>query len=131
MTATVLVYSDDRTVREDVRFALGSRLPGLDKPIELVEAATAPAVFKLLDAGGVDLAVFDGEATPVGGMGLAKQAKDEVAGCPPILLLVGRPHDAWLAAWSGAEAVCPQPLDPVGLAKLAGQLLADEPAPVA
>ncbi|MDR0417416.1 MAG: hypothetical protein LBH76_08935 [Propionibacteriaceae bacterium] len=130
MTATVLVYSDDRTVREDVRFALGNRLPGLDEPIELVEAATQPAVLKLLDAGDVDLAVFDGEAAPAGGMGLAKQVKDEVPDCPPVLLLVGRPHDAWLAAWSGADAIHPHPLDPVELAKLAAQLLDAELAPV-
>ncbi|MDR1450489.1 MAG: hypothetical protein LBI84_09910 [Propionibacteriaceae bacterium] len=126
MTATVLVYSNDRTVREDVRFALGDRLPGLDEPIKLIEAATQPAVLKLLDAGDVDLAIFDGEAVPAGGIGLAKQVKDEVADCPPVLLLLARPHDAWLATWSGAEAIHQRLLDPIELAALASRLLAAE-----
>jgi DNA-binding response OmpR family regulator len=123
MTAMVLVYSDDRTVREDVRFALGGRLPELDEPIELVEAATQPAVLKLLDAGDIDLAILDGEAVPAGGMGLAKQVKDEVENCPPVLLLVGRPQDAWLATWSGADAIHTHPIDPIELAQLASRLL--------
>ena len=54
--------------------------------------------------GGIDLAILDGEATPTGGMGIAKQLKDELAVCPPILVLTGRPDDAWLANWSRAEA---------------------------
>ena len=35
-----------------------------------------------IDAGGVDLAIFDGEAWPTGGLGLCKQLKDEVARLP-------------------------------------------------
>ena len=37
-------------------------------------------------------------------MGIARQAKDEIYLCPPILVLTGRPQDAWLATWSRAEA---------------------------
>ena len=47
-------------------------------------------------------------------MGLAKQLKDEIADCPPILVLTGRPDDAWLASWSRAEAAVPHPIDPIG-----------------
>ncbi|MDR0991256.1 MAG: response regulator, partial [Propionibacteriaceae bacterium] len=88
----VLVYSDDQTVRADIRAALGSSLPGVG-PIELVETATEPAALKHLDAGDIDVAIFDGEARPLGGMGLAKQVKDEVTACPPVLLLIARPVD--------------------------------------
>ena len=31
-----------------------------------------------MDAGGVSLAILDGEAVPAGGMGIAKQLKDAV-----------------------------------------------------
>jgi len=120
----ILVYADDRTVRHDVRLALGSRLPGRREPIEIVETATQAAALKHLDAGGIDLAVFDAEATPSGGMGLARQIKDELADCPPVLLLVERPDDAWLAAWSGAEAIQPRPVDPVELPRAVAALLA-------
>jgi len=124
----ILVYADDRTVRRDVRLALGSRLPGVDQPIEIIETATEAAALKHLDAGGIDLAIFDGEATPHGGMGLARQIKDEVANCPPVLLMVARPDDAWLATWSGAEAIVSRPVDPIDLPRAAVALLVGESA---
>lgn len=121
--ATVLVYSDDRTVREDIRLALGRRL-GSDLPeIVVVECATYQAVVKALDAGGVDLVLMDAEATPAGGMGLCKQVKDEIPDCPPVLLLVMRVADAWLATWSRADAVVAFPVDPIRLPHAAADLL--------
>jgi len=56
-------------------------------------------------------------------MGVAKQLKDEIADCPPILVLTGRPDDAWLASWSRAEASEPQPIDPIELASTVIALL--------
>jgi len=113
----VLVYSDDVTTRQQVVLALGRR-PHPDLPeVEYVEVATEPVVLQNMDAGGIDLAILDGEAVPAGGMGIAKQLKDEVHQCPPILVLTGRPQDAWLATWSRAEAAVPHPLDPVQLAE--------------
>ena len=112
----VLVYSDDSHTRAQVMLALGSR-PHPDLPrIEYVEVATEPVVIQHFDAGGIDLAILDGEAVPVGGMGIAKQMKDEIFDCPPILVLTGRAEDAWLATWSRAEAAVPHPLDPIVLA---------------
>ena len=61
--------------------------------------------------------MLDGEAVPAGGLGLCKQLKDEIFECPPILVLTGRPQDAWLAAWSRADAAVPHPLDPVAVAE--------------
>jgi CheY-like chemotaxis protein len=129
-TLTVLVYSDDRRVRAAVRSALGRR-PAAGLPLlEYVECATEPAVIARMDAGGVDLAVLDGEAAPAGGMGICRQLKDEVYRCPPVLVLIGRPQDAWLATWSRADAVVAHPLDPIVLASTAAGLLAERaPAP--
>lgn len=122
-TRTVLVYSDDRTTREQVRLAIGRR-PAADLPrVEYVECATEPAVMKALRAGGIDVAVFDGEAAPYGGIGLARQVKDEIYQCPPVLVLVGRPQDGWLATWSRAEAVLSHPLDPAAVAAAVADLL--------
>jgi DNA-binding response OmpR family regulator len=128
-TFTVLVYSDDRNTREQVRLALGRR-PAADLPaVEYLECATAPAVVKAVDKGGIDLCVLDGEAVPVGGMGLARRLKDEVYACPPVLLLIGRPQDSWLAVWSRAEAAVPHPIDPLALAEAAAALLRAELEP--
>ena len=120
---TLLVYSDDRDVRAQVILALGRR-PHPDLPeVTYVEVATEPVVIAHLDAGGVDLAILDGEAVPAGGLGIAKQAKDEIYRCPPIVVLTGRPQDAWLATWSRAEAAVPHPLDPIRLAETVVTLL--------
>jgi DNA-binding response OmpR family regulator len=127
-TATVLVYSDDSGTREQVRLATGRR-PAPDVPVvEFVECATPAAVLKELDRGGVDVCVLDGEAVPMGGMGLCRQIKDEVFRCPPVLVLMGRPQDAWLATWSRAEAAVTHPVDPVEFAAALAGLLRDRPA---
>jgi CheY-like chemotaxis protein len=113
--ATVLVYSDDANTREQVRLAVGRR-PAADlPPVEYVECATLPAVLEQLERGGIDLCVLDGEANPAGGMGVCRQIKDEIFRCPPVLVLIGRPQDAWLATWSRADAAVTHPVDPVAL----------------
>lgn len=115
-TMTVLLYSDDVDTRERVKTAIGRR-PAADVPkVEWLECATGPAVIAALDKGGVGVAILDGEATPTGGLGLARQAKDEIFQCPPIVVLTGRVQDSWLANWSRAEAAVPHPLDPIELA---------------
>ncbi|MBJ7903307.1 response regulator transcription factor [Streptomyces sp. NPDC004549] len=122
-TATVLVYSDDSTTREQVRLATGRR-PAPDVPrVEFVECATPEAAVRAVDAGGIDVCVLDGEAVPMGGMGLCRQLKDEVFDCPPVLLLMGRPQDAWLATWSRADAAVTLPVDPMEFAESLASLL--------
>ncbi|MGW4203384.1 hypothetical protein [Streptomyces sp. NPDC004726] len=122
-TATVLVYSDDANTREQVRLAAGRR-PAADVPqVEFIECATLPAVLAQLDRGGVDVCVLDGETVPAGGMGVCRQIKDEIFDCPPVLLLIGRPQDAWLATWSRAEAAVTHPVDPVEFAAALASLL--------
>ena len=119
----VLVYSDDVSVRKQVILAIGRR-PHPDLPeVEYVEVATEPIVIENFDAGAIDLAVLDGEAVPAGGMGIAKQLKDEIFRCPPLLVLTGRPQDAWLATWSRADAAVPHPIDPIQLAESVVALL--------
>ncbi len=119
----VLVYSDDANTRGEVILALGKR-PHPDLPaVEYVECATEPAVIATMDAGGVDLAILDGEAVPAGGMGICRQLKDEIYECPPILVLTGRVEDGWLATWSRAEAAVPHPIDPLVLAENVIRLL--------
>jgi DNA-binding response OmpR family regulator len=119
----VLVYSDDVNTRLQVILALGRRVhPDLPE-LEYVEVATEPVVIQNMDAGGIDLAILDGEAVPAGGMGIAKQLKDEIYECPPLVVLTGRPQDAWLATWSRADAAVPHPIDPIQLGEAVTGLL--------
>lgn len=110
---TILVYSHDRDVRQAVIRAIGSRLLPHGPGLRYREFATEPAAMRCLDEGGIDLVILDGEATPVGGMGMARQIKDEIDNGPPVLLLTGRPDDDWLATWSRAEAVVERPINSV------------------
>lgn len=122
-TLTICVYSDDTTVRERVRRALGRR-PAPDLPeVRYLECATHHAVVRAADRGGIDLFILDGEAVPAGGMGICRQLKDEVYRCPPIVVLTGRRDDAWLAAWSRADAAVPHPIDGVRLTPVVADLL--------
>lgn len=119
----VLVYASDRDVRASVLSALG-RKPAADlPPVEYHECATEPAVIRAMDAGGFSLAILDGEAAPAGGMGICRQLKDEIYRCPPVLVLIGRQQDAWLATWSRAEAVAQRPVDPFELSASVVELL--------
>jgi DNA-binding response OmpR family regulator len=112
MFMRVVVYSHDAGTRTRIRQAIGRR-PAPDVPeAEVVEVATEPALFRMLDGGQVDVMVLDGEAQPAGGMGVCRQAKDEIHNCPPVLLVTGRRDDGWLATWSGAEAVVSHPIEP-------------------
>jgi DNA-binding response OmpR family regulator len=113
--STVLVYSDDPAIREQVRIAVGRRPdPSLDA-IDWLEADDGGALVTRVDEGGVDVCVLDGEAAPEGGMGVSRQLKNEIADCPAILLLVMRRDDSWLARWSMADATVRMPIDPVEL----------------
>jgi DNA-binding response OmpR family regulator len=119
---TILLYASDRTTRQDVRLALGRKVAADLPPVRLLEVATQAAVLNAMDAGGIDLAILDGEAVP-GGMGLSRQLKDEVLRCPPLLVLIGRPDDAWLATWSRADGAVAHPVDPLRLPAAVAALL--------
>ena len=120
--ATILLYASDRLTRENIRLALGRKVARDLPEVRVLEVATQPAVLAAMDAGGIDLAILDGEAVP-GGMGLCRQLKDEVFGCPPVLVLIGRRDDAWLATWSRADGVLGHPVDPMRLPEVVAGLL--------
>jgi len=120
----ILVYADDSTVRAAIIDALGSRTASDVGEHQIHEFATAAALRSYVDNNSnIDLFILDGEAVPEGGLGVARQLKDEVFNCPPVLVITGRKEDAWLAAWSLAESSIVHPIDPFTLAKSAAELL--------
>lgn len=119
----VMVYSDDRNTRHEIRTALGRTVAADLPPITTVDVATGPAVIHTLDNETFDALILDGEAVPTGGMGLSYQLHDEIPNCPPVLVLVARQDDAWLAAWSRAEAVTGLPVDPLTLPGIFAEMM--------
>jgi DNA-binding response OmpR family regulator len=126
---SIVLYSDDATVRASIKAALGTTVAS-DLPAHVIhEFATADAMRLFVDSkkidsdAPIDLYILDGEAVPEGGMGVARQLKDEQFNCAPVLLVVGRKEDRWLAAWSRAEATVIHPIDPFTLAGTVADLL--------
>lgn len=120
---TVLVYSNSADVRAQVRTAVGRRPAPDTGRIDWVECASNADVRRELDQGGIDVAILDGEAQPTGGMGLAREFKYELDDCPPIVVLIARRQDGWLASWSLADAVINTPIDPVESAAVVAEQL--------
>ena len=125
----IIIYSDDSSVRSSIVSALGVRAAKDLPEHELHEFATGSALRAYVDsknlAGGfrADLFILDGETAQEGGMGMARQLKDEVFNCPPIIVITGRKEDKWLAALSLAEASVVHPIDPFTMAKTVAELL--------
>lgn len=123
--STVIVFSNDPAVREQVRSAVGRR-PAADLGrIEWIECSTGDEVVAAIDKGGIDVAILDGEAQPTGGMGISRQLKYEIDDCPALCVLLGRRDDRWLATWALADATINRPIDPVTAAETVAQLLRD------
>lgn len=120
---TVLVYSNHAEVRATLRTAVGRRPAPDTGRIDWIECETNAQVIEQLDEGGIDVVVLDGEAQPTGGMGLARQFKYEIDDCPPIVVLIARRQDGWLASWSLADAVINTPIDPVESAAVVAEQL--------
>ncbi len=121
----LLIYSDDATTRADVIASVGRRAAADLPTIVWTETATYAAVVQHAESGRFDALVLDGEAAKAGGLGVCRQLKAEVYRCPPVIVLIARPQDAWLAAWSEADAVITAPLDPLRVQETVAQVLRD------
>lgn len=124
---TVLVYSGLESVRDQVRLALGrSPAAGVDDLTYLM-ADAGDQVVRAVEEGLADLLVLDGEAWPTGGLGICRELKNANVGCPPVIVLIGRRDDRWLAKWSQADEVLMHPVDPWDLVRAAVTLLGGTP----
>jgi DNA-binding NtrC family response regulator len=127
---TVLLYSHSAEFRATMRTAVGRR-PAPDLPrIDWVECANYSQVQDQMDSGDLDLAIFDGDAQPTGGLGLARQFKYEITNCPPIIVTLLREVDRWLAAWALADDIISHPIDPVAAAQAVADVLRSRAAVV-
>jgi len=128
-TNVVLLYSDDPKVREAMRLSIGTK-PAADLQVRFLEASTHGEVFRTVDSQDVDLVVLDGEAAPSGGLGIARQLKDEVEDCPPTCVVIARAADRWLAAYARVDATLSHPMDPMTTGQTVATLLRNRAAGV-
>jgi len=123
----VLVYSNRADVRQAVMLAVGRR-PSRDVGhVDFLECSTIAEVLMAVDDNAADLLILDGEAQPAGGMGISRQIHLEAESVPPVMLLVRRLDDRWLATWAKADEVLMYPLDPVTAAQSVAAMLRDRP----
>jgi len=127
---SILVFSHRPEVRETIITAIGRRPAADIGRVSYTEAGTTAEVIMAMDAGGVDLAILDGEAQPTGGIGLCRQLKNEIDACPPIVIAIRRKDDRWLATWSQADGVLVHPLDPLTAAETVADVLRSKQLPV-
>jgi DNA-binding response OmpR family regulator len=128
-TFVVLLYSDDESVRDHMRLGIGAK-PAPDLAIRFVDASTQDEVVRMVDEGDIDLVVLDGEAAPSGGLGIARQLKDEVDDCPPTCVVIARAADRWLAAYAKVDATLTHPLDPLTTGQTVAAMLRNRAAGV-
>jgi DNA-binding response OmpR family regulator len=108
--ATVLIASDLAALRLELR----TMLEGPDLIIE--EAASGPEVLDIVRDGGIDLAILDLQIGSMGAMAICLEMRNEesygAAEAVPVLMLLDRRPDVFLARRSGAEGFLVKPLAP-------------------
>lgn len=113
----VLLVSQDADVRLRAAGGLQAR-----QDVEVVEATSAAEAHRVVtDDHGVDVIVMDGDMRPEGGYSVIYEmrahAQLEGADTTPVLVLMDRSQDEWLAHWAGAEHAMLKPVNPFVLAE--------------
>ena len=113
----VLLVSPDAKARDLMRIAVGSLERRLGEPVSFLDAPDGELGAKVGLRERPDAVVADEIASRAGAFSMAK----DLRGAPnpylgPIVIILERKHDAWLARWSGADAWFVRPVDPFELA---------------
>jgi len=109
----VVIASDSTRVRDEVRAVLGAR------NFTVREVTSGPAVVAAVLESTPDLVVCDFQMGSMGGMAVTLELRLEESGGRldhvPVLLLVDRRPDVFLARRSQADGFLVKPLDPIRL----------------
>ena len=120
----VLLTSADPSARDITRLAVASIERRVGERLEFLEAQNGERGLQLAWRHLPDVVVADEIASRAGAFAMARDlrgATDAFEGV--IVILLDRPHDAWLAKWSGADAWFVKPVDPFALADRISELL--------
>ena len=120
----VLLVSPDANARDLMRVAVGSLERRLGEPVSFLNASDGERGARIGLRERPDAVVADEIASRAGAFSLAK----DLRGAPhpyvgPIVIILERKHDAWLARWSGADAWFVRPVDPFELADRLAELI--------
>ena len=113
----VLLVSPDANARDLMRVAVGSLERRLGEPVSFLDALDGELGARVGLRERPDAVVADEIASRAGAFSMAR----DLRGAPnpylgPIVIILERKHDAWLARWSGADAWFVRPVDPFELA---------------
>jgi len=118
---TIVVASDAPSVRADVVAVVG------DPDTDIVEVDTGYAVAPAVDEHEPDLVIVDLQMGSMGGMAVCLELRleESYGNLPhaPVLMLLDRRPDVFLAKRSGAEGWIVKPLDPIRLRRATTALI--------
>lgn len=118
--ATLVLASDAASVRDEIKSVL-------DAPATIVETSEGRKVIELVDEYSPDLVILDLQIGSMGGIAVSLDLRlEEGAGrldYVPILLLLDRRADVFLAKRAGFEGWLIKPFDPVRLRQATRALL--------
>ncbi|HEX5937337.1 MAG TPA: hypothetical protein VFZ75_06580 [Actinomycetota bacterium] len=122
----ILLVSSDESSRDLMRVAVGSIERRLGEPLSFLDAADGKEGATIGLREHPDAVVADEIASTAGAFSLAKDLRGAPEPYPgPIVILLERRQDAWLAKWSGADAWFVEPVDPFELADRLVQLIGE------
>ena len=111
--ALVLVASDLPSLRRSLR----SNLAGPE--LEILEATSGPEAVRLAVDQEVDLAILDLQISAMGAVAICAELRNQESTGDalhvPVLMLLDRRPDVFLARRSGVEGFCVKPLEPAKL----------------
>lgn len=117
LEGTILVVSDDPDIADEARFGL----PGNLEAVITDEARSAWAELGSLTPIAVVVDLMTGSA---GGYALARDMSEvDRLATVPIVMLIDRDQDAWLARQAGATSTLRKPLEPGALARAVSSVL--------
>jgi DNA-binding NarL/FixJ family response regulator len=120
--ALVLVASDLPSLRASVRATLES------PDLEILEASSGPEAIEVAVDNEVELAILDLQIGAMGGVAICSELRNlesyDAALRVPVLMLLDRRPDVFLARRCGAEGFCVKPLAPVRLRRAVRAILA-------
>jgi DNA-binding response OmpR family regulator len=118
----VLLVASDERVRDRLKLAL-ERLEVNGEEIDFIEVSDGNAAVAVAEARHPDLVVVEVGVTPYGAFGITRDIKASPETACPVIIVLERPQDEWLARWSGADALVNRPIDPFALADVARRLI--------
>jgi DNA-binding response OmpR family regulator len=113
----VLLTSAVPSVKQSMRLSVRSIERRIGERIEFLEASNGVEGLKIAWRELPDVIVADEIQSRAGAFAMARDLRNaERPFEGAIVILLDRPHDAWLAKWSGADAWFVKPVDPFELA---------------